>query len=73
MTCKNLTNMSRSEIEKQIDEWCLNYKYRKILKLRFLHGLTYEEIAERVDMSDRQIKRIVAKYKDVVFGHILSL
>lgn len=65
-------DVSRSELEKAIDEWCLNHKYRKILKLRFLHECTYEFIAERMDMSDRQIKRIVYKYGDAVLSHILS-
>lgn len=73
MSHKVECDISRSELEKLIDEWCLNHKYRKILKLRFLHGLTYESIAERMDMSDRQIKRIVYKYGDAVLSHISSL
>lgn len=63
-------DISRSELDHLIDEWCLNHKYRKILKLRFLHGCTYESIAERMDMSDRQVKRIVYKYGDAVLRHI---
>lgn len=63
-------NLSRTEIEFLIDEWCHKAKYREILKLRFLDGLTYEAIAEAVDMSDRQIKRIVYKYGDMVLSHI---
>ena len=64
-------DISRSEFENAIDEWCLNKKYREILKHRFLDGCTYEEIAEIVDMSDRQVKRIVYKYGDAVLNHIL--
>lgn len=63
-------NLPRSEIEKIIDEWCFNHKYRYILKLRFLDGLTYEEISEHVNMSDRHIKRIIYKYGDRVLKHI---
>lgn len=62
--------ISRSAMESLIEEWCLKEKYRTILKLRFLDGLTYEEVAERVDMSDRQVKRIVYKYGDVVLSHV---
>ena len=65
-------DISRSELEKLIDEWCFNKKYRDILKLRFLDHYTYEVIAEMVDMSDRQIKRIVYKYGDAVLNHIPS-
>lgn len=63
-------DISRSELEKAIDEWCLNKRYREILKYRFLDKITYEKIAEIVDMSDRQIKRIVYRYGDVVLNHI---
>ena len=63
-------HISRSQLESLIDEWCLNARYRAILKLRYLDGLTYEQIAERVDMSDRQIKRIVYRYGDMVLCHI---
>lgn len=73
MSHKVIPDISRSELDHLIDEWCLNHKYRKILKLRFLHGCTYESIAERMDMSDRQIKRIVYKYGDAVLSHIPSL
>ena len=59
-------NLSRSEVEHLIDEWVFSDRYRHILKLRFLDGLTYEEIAEVVGMSDRQIKRIVQRQGDKV-------
>ena len=69
------TNANRNgpygQMENAIEEWCLNKKYREILKHRFLDGCTYEEIAEIVDMSDRQVKRIVYKYGDAVLKHIL--
>lgn len=62
--------MPRSEVEKLIDEWVFNQKYRQVIKLRFLDGLTFEQIAERVDMSDRQVKRIVYKYGDKVLCRV---
>ncbi len=37
---------------------------REILKLRFLRGLTFEEIAEIMRMSDKQIGRIIHRYGD---------
>ena len=63
-------NLSNSQIEHLIDEWCHNQKYREILKLRFIHGMTFEAIAEEVDMSARQIKNIVYKQGDKVLYHI---
>ena len=63
-------NLSNSQIEHLIDEWCHNQKYREILKLRFIHGMTFEALAEEVDMSVRQIKNIVYKQGDKVLYHI---
>lgn len=37
---------------------------REILKLRFLQGYTYAEIAEQMQMSDIQIGRIIHRYGD---------
>lgn len=64
-------DLSRSDIEYLIDQWIHKEKYRAILKLRLLDGFTYEEIAEKVDMSDRQIKNIVYKAEDQFFKHSL--
>ena len=63
-------NLSNSQIEHLIDEWCHNQKYREILKLRFIYVMTFEAIAEEVDMSVRQIKNIVYKEGDRVLSHI---
>ena len=62
-------DISNSELEHLIDEWCHNQKYRTILKLKLIDGLTYEEVAEEVDMSDRQIKRIVHNHGDRILLH----
>ena len=56
-----------SEIEKAIDEWILNEKYRKILKRRLLDGITYECLAGEFEMSVRQIKNIVYKCEKKLF------
>lgn len=40
---------------------------RKILVDRFIHGMTYEKIAELHDMSVRQIKNIVYRGQDKIF------
>lgn len=63
-------SIPRSEMERLIDEWVLNEQYRNVIKLRFLDGLTFERIAERVSMSERQVKRIVYKYGDRVLTRV---
>lgn len=58
---------ANSHMEYMIDEYVTgkrSERNREILKLRFLRGLTYEEIAEVMDMSDKQIGRIIHRYGD---------
>lgn len=61
--------LPRSELERLIDEWILNEKYRLILKRRLLDGVTYDKLSEEFDMSVRQVKNIVYKAEDRLFNH----
>ena len=63
-------NLSRSSVERLIDEWVFNELYRCILKRRFLDGVCYEPLAEEFGMSVRHVKRIVYKYGDKVLSHV---
>lgn len=63
-------NIPRSEVAFAIDEWCFNEKYRKILKRRFLDGLTFEELAYETGLSPRHIQKIVKEEGDAVLLHI---
>lgn len=60
-------NLSRSEIEKVIDEWIFNERDRAILKRRLLDGICFEPLAEEFDLSVRHIKTIVYKGQERVF------
>ena len=61
---------TNEQIESLIDSHIHNAKYRNILKLRLIDGLTYEMLASEVDMSPRQVKRIVYKAQDLLFRFI---
>lgn len=63
-------NISRSEVEHYIDEWCFNQKYREILKRRWLDGICLEPLAEEFDMSVRQVQNIIYKEGDKVLKHM---
>ena len=63
-------NLSRSEVEHLIDDYCFNEKYRHILKRRFLDGVCFEPLAEEFDMSVRHVKNIVYKEGDKVLRHV---
>ena len=61
---------ANSAISAIIDEYIHHDKYRDILKMRFIDHATYERIAEAVEMSDKQVARIVKKYRWTVFKHL---
>jgi hypothetical protein len=63
-------DLSRTEIEKLIDEWIFSERDRQILKRRLLDGICYEPLAEEFNLSVRQIKNIVYKCEDKIFRHI---
>jgi DNA-directed RNA polymerase specialized sigma24 family protein len=60
----------RSEWERLIDEWVFSERDRRILKLRLLDGLTFEALAEKVDMSVRQVKNIVYRRERQLYKHV---
>lgn len=70
---RKLEGKSRSEIERLIEEWIIGKnakRDRAILKDRLLDGLTYEKLAEKHDMSVRQIKNIVYKRQERLFRNM---
>lgn len=53
---------TNSEIAAIIAERIHSERDRRIMQMRLVDGLTYEKIAELVEMSAIQIKRIVKRY-----------
>lgn len=70
MKAPNTLDIPRSEWERLIDEWIFNEKHRDMLKASLLDGITYEKIAERHEMSPRQIARIIPRLQNQLFKHI---
>jgi DNA-directed RNA polymerase specialized sigma24 family protein len=66
---QGLEDKSRTEIEREIDEWILNERNRQILKRRLLDGIIYEKLAEEFELSVRQVKDIVYKSKEKLYKH----
>ena len=63
-------NLSRSELQYLIDQWIFNERDRLIVADRLFRSATYEQLAEKYDMSDRQIKNIVYKSIDRLEKHM---
>ena len=68
---KNKIDDLTNEEIRHIIELCVHSERdREILSLRLTDGLTYEQIAEHVGMSVRQISRIVPKLQDKLYKHL---
>ena len=63
-------DISNSEIDYLIDQWIRNERDRAILKDRLINGITFERLAEKHDMSVRQIQNIVYKSIDRLVSKI---
>ena len=50
---------TNSQMERLIDEYIHSSRDRAILKDRFINGLTFSELEDKHNLSERQIKRIV--------------
>lgn len=63
-------NITNSQIDFLISEYIHNEMHRKVLHHRLVDGYTYEKIADKMDMSVRQIKNIVYKAEAKLFKHL---
>lgn len=61
---------TNSQIREIIEEWIHNKRDRELLYDRLVDGLTFERLAEKHDMSDKQVKRIVYKLQEQLFKHL---
>ena len=59
---------SRSAVEFAIREYILSEKDRYILMRKLLDGVTFERIAEELDMTDRQIKTRFKNAKEILIS-----
>jgi DNA-directed RNA polymerase specialized sigma24 family protein len=66
----DLDNITNSEIDHLITEYIHSERDRDILHLRLVDGLTYEKIADKKDMSVRQIKNIVYRAEARLFKRL---
>lgn len=53
-----------------IEEWIYSERDRDIVKRRLLDGIKYSDLAVEFDMSERQVKRIVAEGINILLDHI---
>lgn len=62
-----------SEIANVIDEHIHSERDRKILKRRYIDGISYEKLAEESKLSVRHIANIIYKYENIIFDKVKSI
>ena len=69
---KNLEDydLPRSKWVEIFSEWILDEKARYIMERKLLDNVTFEALAEEVEMSERQVKNIVYKNIGKIINHI---
>ena len=70
MSRNQIPEYTNSQMRELIDEHIHNAKHRDILKMRYLDGQTYEQIAERTDMSFQQIRTIIYKAQNKLLKYL---
>lgn len=58
--------MKNSELSAFIDEWVTSKRNREILKERLIDGIKISELAEKYELSDRQVKNIIKKFRQLL-------
>lgn len=61
---KHTTSLTNSQLTALIDDRIHSERDRRIMRLRLVDGLTYERIAEAVEMSPRYLRALVSKLID---------
>lgn len=64
---QEIIDYTNSRISAVIDEYIHNERNRKLLKRRYIDGITYERLAEEFDLSVRQTKAIVYQSEAAIF------
>lgn len=67
---ESMKEYTNSQIIELIDEHIHSDRDRQMLKSRLVDGLTFEQLAERYDLSVRQTKRIIYKEQEIIFKHL---
>lgn len=57
---------TNSEIERKISEQIHSDRDRRIMRMRLVDGMTYERIAEAVEMSPRYIRTLVHRLAGIL-------
>ena len=65
-----MVEYTNSQISSVIDEHIHHALHRQMLKDRLIDGMTYEQIAEKHDITERQTKNIIYKATEKILKYL---
>jgi len=63
-----MSRYNRHDMQKVIEEYVINPRYRELLRLKLCEGMTYEQVAEAVNYSTQHVKSICQAYKEFLIS-----
>lgn len=67
---KFIKDYASSYVSVIIDEWIKSARNRAIMKSKLIDGLTFEQVAEKYDLSVDYTKRLIYSLEMQVFEHL---
>lgn len=61
---------TNSQMRELIGEHIHSKRDRDVLEMIYIEGYTQETVAEKIDMSVRQIQNIIYKHQNTIFMHL---
>ena len=55
-------------MQRIIESYVINPRYRELLRLKLCEGMTYEQVAEAVNYSTQHVKHICRAYKEFLIS-----
>ena len=59
---------NRHDMSRIIEAYVINPKYRQVLNLRYVEGMTLEQVAEIAGYSTQHVKTICKNYKNFLIS-----
>ena len=61
---------TNSQVRELIAEYCHNADDRRMLQLRLIDGMTFEQIGFEMGMTTKTVRKRIHKQEEILFKHI---
>lgn len=65
-----IPEVSRADLEYLIEQWVFSERDRKLVRRKLFDDITFERLAEKMDLSVRQTKNLYYKWTNKIFSKI---